>query len=68
MQATIKKWGNSYAVRLTKKDLDRLHLKEGDTVDVQLMRPLGPIDLTGLPTFRSGQSDVSENHDTYLYG
>lgn len=31
---TIQKWGNSYAVRLPKKAVDRLNLRAGNTVVV----------------------------------
>ncbi|MDP3988793.1 MAG: AbrB/MazE/SpoVT family DNA-binding domain-containing protein [bacterium] len=29
---TIKKWGNSYAIRLPKESMHRLNLREGNTV------------------------------------
>lgn len=35
MIAKIKKWGNSLAVRLTKKDLKVYGLKEGDEVKIK---------------------------------
>ncbi len=53
MQATVKKWGNSYALRLTKRDLERLGLKEGQPVVFE-PRPIEgeKVDLSGLPVIR----------------
>ncbi len=54
MLATVKKWGNSYAVRLTKKDLSRMGLREGQRVQVIVQPAIGqaePLDLSDLPTF-----------------
>lgn len=31
---TIQKWGNSYAVRIPKKAMDKLHLRAGNTVTI----------------------------------
>jgi antitoxin MazE len=36
MKMQIGKWGNSLAVRLPKEIVDRFHLKEGDSIDVEL--------------------------------
>ena len=34
MKMQIGRWGNSLAVRLPKKLIERLHLKEGDEIDL----------------------------------
>ncbi|MAF96326.1 MAG: hypothetical protein CMM60_11310 [Rhodospirillaceae bacterium] len=34
MRSHIAKWGNSLSLRLPKAFVDRLHLKEGDAVDL----------------------------------
>jgi antitoxin component of MazEF toxin-antitoxin module len=52
MQVTVKRWGNSYALRLTKADLARFGLREGSLVDVALQPLAAPVDLSTLPTFR----------------
>jgi hypothetical protein len=52
MQATVKRWGNSYAVRLTKADLLRFGVHEGSVVDLALQPVRAPADLAALPTFR----------------
>jgi len=36
MRTTIRRWGNSAAVRLSRKELDRLGLREGDDVEVEV--------------------------------
>lgn len=66
MLANVKKWGNSYAIRLTVGDLKRLGLHEGDTVQVDVAA-VPERDLSWLPVLHDDRSDVSENHDRYLY-
>ncbi len=36
MRSHIAKWGNSLSLRLPKAFVDRLHLKEGDAVDLDV--------------------------------
>lgn len=52
MHVTVKRWGNSYAVRLTKADLQRLGVHEGSVVEVNVQPVRVPVDLADLPTFR----------------
>lgn len=35
MLTTLKKWGNSQAVRLPKEILEKNHLKEGDLIEIR---------------------------------
>ncbi|HUR62133.1 MAG TPA: hypothetical protein VM286_07195 [Candidatus Thermoplasmatota archaeon] len=69
MFATVKKWGNSYAIRLTKQDLARAGLSVGQQIEFNL-RPLPTkrVDLSGLPVVHDSATDVSARHDAYLYG
>jgi antitoxin MazE len=39
---TVSKWGNSLAVRLPKKLVDKLGLKEGEKVEVTVQRASDP--------------------------
>jgi antitoxin component of MazEF toxin-antitoxin module len=52
MHATVKRWGNAYALRLTKADLARFGLHVGSLVEVALQPVRAPVDLAALPTFR----------------
>ena len=36
MEVTIKKWGNSYGIRIPKNVLNRLKLKEGDILKLDI--------------------------------
>lgn len=67
MQAVVKKWGNSYAIRLTKRDLAALHVREGQRVDVQISSSStwGKVDLGNLPTFHGGGKPFKEIRDEY---
>lgn len=74
MDAEVKKWGNSYAIRLPKSEAERLGLKEGDHVEVEMRKTPKRrakkklIDLSGMPTFHDPDPLASERHDEYLYG
>lgn len=70
MLAEIKRWGNSCAIRLTKEDLERLGVQEGDRVKVDLHRlpAKGKVDLSDMPTFADPDPKASQRHDDYLYG
>ncbi len=70
MIAEIKKWGNSLGIRLSRRELRRYGLKEGDVIKVSIekVRPEGEVDLSKIPTFSDPDSRMSERHDRYLYG
>ncbi|HLE96524.1 MAG TPA: AbrB/MazE/SpoVT family DNA-binding domain-containing protein [Candidatus Thermoplasmatota archaeon] len=73
MDAEVKRWGNGLAVRLPKRELDRLGIKEGDAVDIEVRKVAKGkrrkrISLAGVPILHDSVSDVSERHDEYLYG
>ncbi len=54
MRATIRRWGNSAAVRLNRKELDRLGLHEGDDVEIIVRAGKAPEwDISQVPVFRS---------------
>ena len=67
--AKVRRWGNSYGVRLRKKDLQALGIREGSSIDVQVRphRPARGLDLSDLPTFRDPDPLASIRHDEYLY-
>jgi hypothetical protein len=70
MITTIKKWGNSFGVRLTKRMLEEYGLKEGNEIKIKIekVKPKEKVDLSGIPTFSETDTRVSEHHDKYLYG
>lgn len=63
MIAKVLKWGNSYGIRISKKDAEDRGLKEGDEVVVEVRAREGQtIDLSDLPSFHFG-GDLAERHD-----
>lgn len=72
MEAEVKRWGNSYAIRLPKRELERMGIHEGDRVEVAIRKARGrkkaKFSLEGLPTFHDPDPLASERHDAYLYG
>lgn len=62
----LLRWGNSYGLRLTKRDVERLGLHEGSQVDVSLLEKQDRIEAPHY-TFAGGR-DGSRNHDEVLYG
>ncbi len=59
----VRRWGNSYALRLRKQDVDRLGLKEGQEIRALLAGLPEKIDLSGLPTFRGGKPFAWKDRD-----
>jgi len=70
MIARVRRWGNSLAVRLNKKELDSAGVSEGDRVVVEVTKvgKGGALDLKSLPTFKDEDPKASQRHDEYLYG
>lgn len=83
MATKIQKWGNSLAVRLPKKIITRLNLKEGSEVVVDenqnqviIQRVPGKVgnikkndwQRYTIPTANKKKERVSENIDAILYG
>lgn len=69
MLRTIKKWGNSYAIRLTAADLQRYGWREGQEVDVEV-RPwaMPKLDFTKSPFVPDGDASTGRRHDQVLAG
>ncbi len=63
----LLRWGNSYGLRLSKRDMERLGAIEGQEITVHLVTADDRIELPFF-TFSSGHSDTSTNHDEVLYG
>ncbi len=62
MIAKVLKWGNSYGIRITKADAERLGLAPGDEVIVEVKaKPGDKIDLSGLPELKLG--GLADHHD-----
>ena len=70
MLAKVRRWGNGLALRVHKNDLESAGVREGDVVQVELIRSpeRGRLDLTSLPTFEDKDPRTSVRHDRYLYG
>ena len=63
VRGKVRKWGNSYALRLRKQDVDRLGLKEGQEIRALLAGLPEKIDLSGLPTFTGGKPFAWKDRD-----
>lgn len=62
MQAKVLRWGNSYGIRITKADAERLGLEAGDEVIVDVKaKPGDEIDTTQLPSLDLG--GLADDHD-----
>lgn len=58
MQVKLRKWGNSWAVRLGKKDLEQLGIQptDGKTLDIQVKDQPRAWDISMIPVFRGGEA------------
>jgi hypothetical protein len=70
VHAKVQRWGNSYGVRLQKRDVEALGLKEGALVELKIApRKGGPgLDVSTMPTFHDPDPLLSIHHDDILYG
>lgn len=61
MRVHAKKWGNSWAVRLNKQELDRLGFRMHDDkpFDIELTEPKATWDVSMLPVFGSGNDPMT---------
>lgn len=66
VRGRILKWGNSYGIRLRRAELKGTGLSPGSEAVVRLAKQSERVDLSGLPTFRGGQSDDAARHDELL--
>jgi hypothetical protein len=66
----VQRWGNSYGVRLRKRDMKAMGLRDGSPVELKIVptRAKPGMDLTNLPTFRDPDPLLSIHHDEILYG
>ena len=64
LRAKLLKWGNSYGVRISKSDVDRLGVRVGDELDVEVLPKRTRVDLSFLRTFRDGGAGA--DHDRIL--
>lgn len=61
--AKVLKWGNSYGIRITKAEAERLGVEAGDEVLLEVTaKPGDEIDVSGIRTFRMG--GLARDHDT----
>lgn len=64
LRARLLKWGNSFGVRISKADVERLGVRVGDDLDVEVLPKRGKVDLSFLRTFHDG--GVGADHDRIL--
>ncbi|HEV8360312.1 MAG TPA: hypothetical protein VGR28_07660 [Candidatus Thermoplasmatota archaeon] len=63
MIAKILRWGNSYGIRISKGDLERRGLREGEEVVIEIKAQPGKnVDLSHLRGFHLG-GDLADHHD-----
>ena len=68
MRAKVRRWGNGWALRIRKSDLEAAGVSEGDIVEVRISRrsTSGTLDLEAMPTFHDPDRFASVHHDPYL--
>ncbi len=61
MRGKLLRWGNSFGLRLSRRDVERLNLRPGAEVKVTI--PVADADPTAeLPSFNFG-ADAADRHD-----
>lgn len=64
----ILRWGNSYGLRLTRKELEGTALREGVEVEVELRPRSPPVAWDRLPQFRLGRNASREIDEVLAEG
>lgn len=59
MYAEVKVWGNSYGIRLGKKQLEKMGIQPGQKVKVLIEPAPGKIDVSWLPKGRAGSYEAA---------
>lgn len=63
MIVKLLRWGNSYGIRVSKADVEREGLREGQEFRILIRaKPGQKVDVSRLPAFDLG-GDLSERHD-----
>jgi hypothetical protein len=66
LRGKVLRWGNSFGLRLSKRDLERLHIQPGSEIPVLVTTPGEPMDPMDAPTFHLG-GQAARDHDE-LFG
>lgn len=61
LRGKLLRWGNSFGLRLSRRDVERLHLRPGAEVHVTIPLPDASPDVD-LPSFHLG-ADAADRHD-----
>jgi len=62
LTVTLKNWGNSYGIRISKKEANELGLRVGDTLQAAIVKK-GQLD--GFGIFRGAKPFVREHQDRF---
>jgi hypothetical protein len=65
VKGRLLRWGNSVGVRISKRDVRRLRLREGADVTVRIESEPSPVDLSMLPVIH-GTGSEGRDHDKIL--
>jgi len=66
LRTKLLRWGNSFGLRLSRGDVERLHLAPGEEVDVLVPLPDRPLAAHDAPAFHLG-GHAADRHDD-LFG
>lgn len=67
IKATVRKWGNTYGIRISKRDMERLGIQEGAEVTAVVSTEPAPPDMSRFPVFYGPDEFGSRDHDR-LFG
>lgn len=65
IEAKVLRWGNSYGLRIGKKELEAAGLKPGEEIRVEILGPTD-VDISHVRFIEGGEPDLSERHDKIL--
>lgn len=65
VKGRLLRWGNSVGVRISRRDVRRLRLREGSDVTLRIESKPSDVDLGPLPVFH-GKGTEGKHHDQIL--
>lgn len=66
IRARIRKWGNTFGIRISRREMRRLKVREGAEVTARVRAEPEPADLSRFPVFRGPDPHGSRDHDRLL--
>jgi hypothetical protein len=66
IKARIRKWGNTFGIRISRREMQRLRVREGAEVTARVTTHPEPADVSRFPVFHGPDPHGSRDHDRVI--